>query len=1035
MSHILKDFSDPNLKAYIVETIATEFEGYIAGYGTNNSFGQFLKDKVLKKYFQQVEEQAENSITEQQKQESYKNKQVLKIFESLLGGYYLKDYLTNKSIFYPYNEFKPQIGNKVHFLSDPPLDKLPKGNNKTFSVASSLSLGMSSIIQESQTRTIALNPINPTNTNPSIVAIASLENFASFQSRNARWMNVFLNGIPPIEMSRCTPYLDVKIYFKNYTKRKTKYLNNVFHMRFLKNENDQFVLDDNIGVGSTFPKNDLIKNIDKDINVSYMDIFTSPQTLANGNLNKDSDALGSLSFLNRNKVLEPIAPILSLQNFTIGLDSMGYGPITGRKGSMSLVLHDRSRMSDVAPLVSLSELSSTKMTIEFGWSHPDGDVFKSDNPIGKFLNASRDIFNYYINSTSVRFENNSANIELQISGAGGVEIAKSISPAAGFYSPLNIVGDRIEFILEKIIASKTEKYFTKNPAILTNLKMIATLSSSFFSVIELNDYITILSAAKNPNSSDISILKPIIKALNLLDQSQLNTINDKDSLLSALNTKQNFNDDTLRKNAGRLIRDKFNFQTKSDSLDPFIDNINFYNSKFQSIWRSEDSDKKPKVGQTDGGISLGKLLSMYLASPYMSTLDYSEVQLMFYPINHRAAGARKHTTASIHMPINVVKNIIEEQIKANVNINCLSFCNALFRGFKDIGLPVYELDNLDIMTSSDLNENKKQLAYNQYANLNQKDVSTLTKEEKDSAISSYLKKENEKIGNQRQAQLKQIYKDDNIGPVVESDFCTPQIEILLEVIPVIPPPGSVKYNSNLLYNGEVNTPNTMEQLSDIYKPDQSILRIHVYDKKSTSDIDASFANSLISDSVGKVIAGQSSNTPGHIAYKDKKNKQVNIDYKTALQNIPVADIKSYVKRSYPNITWGANNSVVKSLSMSSNIADRISNIEMVSRQKELRLGSEVKTRFNREQEFIVVPATISVSLIGCPFIARGSDIYIDTGTNTDLDNVFTVIGVTHTIVPGNFTTTLKLSLGTQGLLSNKRQEIANRIKILSEQDG
>ena len=180
---------------------------------------------------------------------------------------------------------------------------------------------------------------------------------------------------------------------------------------------------------------------------------------------------------------------------------------------------------------------------------------------------------------------------------------------------------------------------------------------------------------------------------------------------------------------------------------------------------------------------------------------------------------------------------------------------------------------------------------------------------------------------------------------------------------------------------------------------------------------------------------ENSNIPGHIIIKDKDNKSTTkTDLKTAIQKIPVADIKSFIKRSYPNVTWGANSSVVKTLNMSSNVADRISNVEMVSRQKEARVGSELKTRFNKEQEYIVVPAVINISLIGCPFMARGSDIYVDTGTNTDLDNVFTVIGVTHTIVPGNFTTTLKLSLGNQGLLSNKRQEIADRIEMAGKQD-
>ena len=57
-----------------------------------------------------------------------------------------------------------------------------------------------------------------------------------------------------------------------------------------------------------------------------------------------------------------------------------------------------------------------------------------------------------------------------------------------------------------------------------------------------------------------------------------------------------------------------------------------------------------------------------------------------------------------------------------------------------------------------------------------------------------------------------------------------------------------------------------------------------------------------------------------------------------------------------------------------------------------------------QEEVRVIPSTIKLDCIGLPVVQRGNQIYLDMGTGTTLDNIYTVTNVQHTIKPGDFST-------------------------------
>jgi hypothetical protein len=149
-----------------------------------------------------------------------------------------------------------------------------------------------------------------------------------------------------------------------------------------------------------------------------------------------------------------------------------------------------------------------------------------------------------------------------------------------------------------------------------------------------------------------------------------------------------------------------------------------------------------------------------------------------------------------------------------------------------------------------------------------------------------------------------------------------------------------------------------------------------------------------------------------------------------MSKIPVKEMKYFVKRNYPNVTWGALGSTVKNLTVSSNTSDRNSQLILIRRKAAERNGDVNPNGVAGEEEVIINPSTISLDLLGCPFIDRGSQIFVDTGTGTDLDNVYTVNNITHNVRSSGYTTNLKLLITNQGEVSGVRKKLSDKVKTI-----
>jgi len=143
------------------------------------------------------------------------------------------------------------------------------------------------------------------------------------------------------------------------------------------------------------------------------------------NLLKIADQTG---FTRSNSIHDITRPFLSIKSFNIDV-APTQGLMSFKTGKLSLMLHDRTRMVDIAPFIKPDLFGSfgAEIAIEYGWSHIDGSVkdekSNSINYLGKFLDESRVTEKYIITNSSYSMDNTGQiNIELSIAMRGPVDL-------------------------------------------------------------------------------------------------------------------------------------------------------------------------------------------------------------------------------------------------------------------------------------------------------------------------------------------------------------------------------------------------------------------------------------------------------------------------------------------------------------------------------------------------------------------------------------------------------------------------------------
>jgi len=504
--------------------------------------------------------------------------------------------------------------------------------------------------------------------------------------RDVNRVGTFLNAVSSVELSRCQPLLDVKFelefrgetdkandphFAANLSSRSTTLL------RYINGVSKNYGAADLLMAKGSLKKVDLSSRTnsasdkqswkDSSSITSGMELFTSPQTLTSPD---------STAFARSVPVLDRFAGLMSIQSFEITNTPMG-GTYMHKTGKLSLVVHDRSRLHEVAELIKPDAYSRTTVSISYGWTHPDTS---GNSPIADL-----------INQMVVRDEKyNIVNSSFSFSGGGSVSITLSLAMKGS--NELNVIriAESVEYLdMERKLAELAE-------AIRDFRNQIPGLTPPEFTTKEVKVFQLIDSAANNGELIDNYASKQALSDLNELfaglkrakknknDPAVMKKLDEAlKSITDFVTTKSKVNEffkiDASKNNARPLIDHVLGAKFKTmvgqqekggqaAAPDPYLDETADY-------WKgTKYLDEIPKI-QTGKSkqprlfVSLAKVLLFYVGIPLQSLGAFDEIQFVYYPFNTEAGLASGTSLSSFPVDVHYLLDVLADHAKRKGNAN------------------------------------------------------------------------------------------------------------------------------------------------------------------------------------------------------------------------------------------------------------------------------------------------------------------------------------------------------------------------------
>jgi len=196
-------------------------------------------------------------------------------------------------------------------------------------------------------------PHQPTKQAPGLSIYLFNSKRVTLESQNIDAATIFLNGIPNVELQRAVPFVNIEFFFPRGPKSAiTEQLQNLSLNKFLlggvkpqaNSALDTMVEADTVQgteISSRNPTPD--SPIPDRYSRAGMELFTAPQTLVNADDNADSS-------IRANPILDKFRPLMTLEDLTITVEPTR-GLMSFKRGTLSIRLHDRSRLPEIAEFV------------------------------------------------------------------------------------------------------------------------------------------------------------------------------------------------------------------------------------------------------------------------------------------------------------------------------------------------------------------------------------------------------------------------------------------------------------------------------------------------------------------------------------------------------------------------------------------------------------------------------------------------------------------------------------------------------------
>ena len=843
---------------------------------------------------------------------------------------------------------------------------------------------------QDQINRINTNGQNPTKSRPSLSLMLSNTNQISLTSRNASPVVIFMNGIPNVEMSRATPYVNVEIYTPAGTSEdNSNRVKNLSLSKFLVGAEQLNGGSTPLSVmvnGDTISGQNASRNPISDVyTVAGMEIFTSPQTLVNA----DFSNARTLSSTQR---LDKFQPFLSLQSLSINVRP-STGMMSYKTADMVMVLHDRSRMSEIANFIRADLYGTTEIMLEYGWAHPDGEkIGNSDNAYGDLINGMRVKEKYGIVNSSFTFgSDNSVSITLALAMRGGVEFSTELIASDGIN-----VGNTLKEIedLQKTIGDYRARLFQDGPVVqeVRGIQILDAAQDALNYVSFNGEVRKELANFKESLSKSTPQAKELIRALENLFGSATAGGRARGKSVGGRNTNgQPALVDRIKKSVIDGVKEKMLKMARTP--DPFIKDtsnatVRKNNRKGRLVEQPKNKQQAQQVkqflrendipGLANTRISIAKLFLLFVGEPLVNTGKFDDVQLVFYPFNKNAGFASQINIANFTVDSTYFAREYAryrlERISRSGNMTLKEFL--MFISEIIIDDPAAESYGLYDAGGA------------LFRQIPASDGSAVRVEAVDDPPSHIQRMEN-------------LLKD--FGGV----FKMPQVDLYAECLPEkTPPEDGVDFNS---------------------RTRRTVLKIHIFDRQASqydtvNSINASLRNETFETIEELPPLGNEENVNTGVVKANASQKKTILEAARNLQmleRIPnteppmyrirgsIDKLKDFIYSTTPYLIYGAAGSNIISANLSSiqNSALNTVNLLRSFRSSEIEPNGENPGGLPMR----IIPTELSMTTMGCPIIDFAQQFFVDFQTGTTADNLYAVVGLTHNIGQGEFTTSIKFA--------------------------
>ena len=790
---------------------------------------------------------------------------------------------------------------------------------------------------------------------------------------------LFMNAIPTLEMARAVPFIDIMTIVQAGDD-----LNQTREMslgRWLMGED---ISGESDLVKGTLNAEDIGVTVDPESDkaqfrtAASMEIFTSPQTMI------------SQQLVAEGKTQDAFRPFLSLMSLKLNVAGAG-GMFSYKSGDLELVLHDKSKLGEVAPLITPGANGRVRFVITYGWSHPDGTGFmgsfaagmprKADpdaNRFGQLIDSMKVTETYQVVNTDASFEENGEvklNLKLSLMGASGMDkFDITLSQTVDIVEEMEATFDNIRKSLLK---------YSQRPG--TTGKM---------SVPQVVKQGSNMSSARNMKAKDARKLlawttkrkgkDPIVADIDKFCRTIFGK-NGTGGLKKSLNATKDAELSTMVTHMQK-------------TSDPFLRPAGTYGGKI-------GSRKYPVARDLEAGkfnqdtVSLGKILSVFMAESIGASEQFTEVQLVFHAFNDSASYMYDYNIAQFPILKSDLESILKKRFNSLGSMTLAAFLDLLNTFFiSDPAAMGFGFDTGNIYGARDTK------------NLTQRKLNSKAKQKK------FVMEDH------RRGVLQVAYgiTETERGGIT---FKQPQL--------------SAKIQSYPSRDGVIEGPESKPQ------PDKNILKVQIFDQQCNTvetlyQLFQGFAGAGIMTKLHRPGAPPGSPSPARgprhadviqnqmtILEKDREiivsaEELIDAEKEDPAEGMTIDDLKKFAKDKYrikataiqtikntitdlsPSLIWGGASAGLISAKLSTQNDPALASINMMR-----GAGAEP----DKGQDGIpmqIMPTELQVEMMGCPYVSFGQQYFVDFGTDSTADNFYGVVGVDHNIAGGEFKTSVKM---------------------------